>query len=96
MTYHIQQGLQDGMKMRKLPGSDLLVSELCLGTMTFGEQNTKEQSFLQLDMATKEYGINFLVSNHLFLENSYYFGHTIQSLSTSRLCLTVTTISRNL
>jgi hypothetical protein len=30
--------------------------------MTFGEQNTKEQSFRQLDMATKEYGINFLVS----------------------------------
>lgn len=48
--------------MRKLPGSDLLVSELCLGTMTFGEQNTKEQSFRQLDMATKEFGINFLVS----------------------------------
>lgn len=48
--------------MRKLPGSDLLVSELCLGTMTFGEQNTKEQAFRQLDMATKEYGINFLVS----------------------------------
>jgi hypothetical protein len=58
----MRQGLQDGMKMRKLPRSDLLVSELCLGTMTFGEQNTKEQSFRQLDMATKEYGINFLVS----------------------------------
>ena len=53
------------MKMRKLPGSDLLVSELCLGTMTFGEQNTKEQAFRQLDTATKEYGINFLVSYHI-------------------------------
>ena len=53
--------------MRKLPGSDLLVSELCLGTMTFGEQNTKEQAFRQLDMATKEYGINFLVSSTKFL-----------------------------
>ena len=65
------QGLQEGMKMRKLPGSDLLVSELCLGTMTFGEQNTKEQAFRQLDMATKEYGINFLVSatNYLRAED---------------------------
>ena len=56
--------------MRKLPGSDILVSELCLGTMTFGEQNTKEQAFRQLDMATKEYGINFLVSptNYLIVE----------------------------
>ena len=53
--------------MRKLPGTDLLVSELCLGTMTFGEQNTKEQSFRQLDIATKEYGINFLVSNYFFV-----------------------------
>ena len=53
--------------MRKLPGTDLLVSELCLGTMTFGEQNTKEQSFRQLDIATKEYGINFLVSKYFFV-----------------------------
>ena len=53
-------GLQDGMKMRYLPNTDLLVSELCLGTMTFGEQVTKEHAFQQLDMATKNYGINFL------------------------------------
>jgi aryl-alcohol dehydrogenase-like predicted oxidoreductase len=52
------------MKMRKLPGSDLLVSELCLGTMTFGEQVTKEQAFQQLNVATTNYGINFLVSTH--------------------------------
>ena len=26
-------GLQDGLKIRKLPGTDLVVSELCLGTM---------------------------------------------------------------
>jgi aryl-alcohol dehydrogenase-like predicted oxidoreductase len=48
--------------MRKLPGTDLVVSELCLGTMTFGEQTSKEQAFLQLDKATKDYGINFIVS----------------------------------
>jgi aryl-alcohol dehydrogenase-like predicted oxidoreductase len=48
--------------MRKLPGSDLLVSEVCLGTMTFGEQVSKDQAHKQLDIATKEYGINFLVS----------------------------------
>ena len=27
------KGLQNGMKMRRLPGTDLVVSELCLGTM---------------------------------------------------------------
>lgn len=54
------KGLQDGMKMRKLPHSDLVVSELCLGTMTFGEQISKNDAFSQLDKATKEYGINFI------------------------------------
>ena len=56
------QGIQDGMKMKRLPHSDLIVSELCLGTMMFGEQLTKEQAFEQLDAATSRYGINFLVS----------------------------------
>jgi aryl-alcohol dehydrogenase-like predicted oxidoreductase len=54
------KGLQEGMRMRKLPSSDLVVSELCLGTMTFGEQVSQEDAFRQLDVATKEYGINFL------------------------------------
>ena len=35
--------------MKKIPGSDLVVSEICLGTMTFGEQNTKEDAFALLD-----------------------------------------------
>jgi aryl-alcohol dehydrogenase-like predicted oxidoreductase len=48
------------MKMRKLPSTDLIVSELCLGTMTYGEQNSKDEAFQQLDVATKEYGINFI------------------------------------
>ena len=41
--------------------TDIIVSEICLGTMTFGEQVSKELAFAQLDMATKEYGINFIV-----------------------------------
>ena len=39
--------------MKNIPGSDLVVSELCLGTMTFGEQLRKDQGFDQLDKATK-------------------------------------------
>ena len=48
------------MKFKKLIGTDLVVSEICLGTMTFGEQNTQADAFAQLDKATKEYGINFI------------------------------------
>ena len=49
--------------MRKVPNSELVVSELCLGTMIFGDQVGKEPSMRLLDLATKEYGINFLVIN---------------------------------
>ena len=53
-------GLQEGMKMRKLPGTDLTVSELCLGTMTMGEQVSLADSIAQMDKATQDYGINFI------------------------------------
>ena len=53
-------GLQEGMKMRKLPGTDLVVSELCLGTMMMGEQTNKADSIEQMEKATSDYGINFI------------------------------------
>ena len=52
-------GLQEGMKYRYLPNTDTLVSEICLGTMLFGEQVSKVDAFNQMDLA-KSYGINFL------------------------------------
>lgn len=54
------KGLQEGMKMRKLPNSELVVSEICLGTMNFGDQLSKDSSLKILDAAFNEYGINFL------------------------------------
>ncbi len=48
--------------MRKLPHSDLEISELGLGTLTFGEQVNKVDAGALLDKAIKEYGINFIVS----------------------------------
>jgi len=39
------------MEYRQLGGSDLRVSVLCLGTMTFGEQNSEQQAHAQLDKA---------------------------------------------
>jgi aryl-alcohol dehydrogenase-like predicted oxidoreductase len=49
------------MKIRKIPGTDLTVSELCLGTLNFGDQLHKKEAFSILDSATKLYGINFVV-----------------------------------
>ena len=39
--------------------SDLHVSPICLGTMTYGDQNNEEQAFEQLDYALEQ-GINFI------------------------------------
>ncbi len=46
------------MKYNRLGSSDLAVSEICLGTMTFGEQNSEAQAHQQLDYAVSR-GVNF-------------------------------------
>ena len=58
--------LQNGLKMRKLPSTDLVVSELCLGTMMFGDQTSKTDAFDILDAATKDYGINFIDTAEIY------------------------------
>jgi aryl-alcohol dehydrogenase-like predicted oxidoreductase len=47
------------MKYNKLGSSDLNVSEICLGTMTWGEQNSEGDAHRQLDYAVSR-GINFV------------------------------------
>jgi aryl-alcohol dehydrogenase-like predicted oxidoreductase len=53
--------------MRYLPlgRTDLQVSELCLGTMTFGEQNSAAEAYAQLDYALEQ-GINFIDTAELY------------------------------
>ncbi|HIC27051.1 MAG TPA: aldo/keto reductase, partial [Gammaproteobacteria bacterium] len=46
------------MEYRKLGDSDLEVSHICLGTMTWGQQNSEEEGHEQMDYAL-ERGINF-------------------------------------
>ena len=46
------------MNYRKLGNTDLDVSTICLGTMTWGEQNSQEEGFEQMDYALEQ-GINF-------------------------------------
>ncbi|QDZ19142.1 aldo/keto reductase [Chloropicon primus] len=54
------------MKYQKLGWSDMEVSRVCLGTMTFGVQNTEEEAHQQLDYAIKERGVNFLDTAELY------------------------------
>lgn len=53
------------MQMRRLGRTDLSVSELCLGTMTWGSQNSQEQAFEQMDYAVSQ-GINFFDTAELY------------------------------
>ena len=46
------------MQFKPLADTGILVPEICLGTMTFGEQNTQAEAFEQLDYALAQ-GINF-------------------------------------
>ncbi|NLC02034.1 MAG: aldo/keto reductase, partial [Pseudomonas formosensis] len=47
------------MLYRPLGTSSLKVSALCLGTMTWGEQNTQRDAFAQIDRA-RDAGVNFI------------------------------------
>ena len=53
------------MKFNKLGASDLRVSEICLGTMTWGEQNSERDAHLQLDFAL-DHGINFIDTAEMY------------------------------
>jgi len=53
------------MQYSQLGRSGLQVSRLCLGTMTFGEQNTEGQAHAQLDYAVAE-GVNFIDAAEMY------------------------------
>ena len=53
------------MKFRKLGTTDIDVSLICLGTMTWGTQNTEKDAFEQMDYAASQ-GINFFDTAELY------------------------------
>ncbi len=53
------------MKYTNLPNTDLKISKICLGTMTFGRQNTEEEAHQQLDYALEK-GINFVDTAEMY------------------------------
>ena len=53
------------MKCEKLGTSDLMVSRVCLGTMTWGQQNTESEGHAQMDYALSR-GINFFDTAELY------------------------------
>jgi len=65
------------MNYRKLGNTDLKVSTICLGTMTWGEQNSQDEAFQQMDFAL-DYGVNFWDTAELYAvpPKAETFGYT--------------------
>ena len=53
------------MDYRKLGRTDLNVSAICLGTMTWGEQNSESEAFAQIERA-KAAGVNFIDTAEMY------------------------------
>ena len=53
------------MEYRRLGRTDIKISAICLGTMTFGEQNSEAEAHGQLDYALSE-GVNFIDTAEMY------------------------------
>ena len=71
------------MKYTILPNTNLKVSTICLGTMTFGNQNTESEAHEQLDYAVAQ-GINFIDTAEMYPigGNAQIFGSTERHIGT--------------
>lgn len=54
------------MQYNLLPSTNIKVSKICLGTMTWGQQNTEAEGHEQLNYATNERGINFIDTAEMY------------------------------
>jgi aryl-alcohol dehydrogenase-like predicted oxidoreductase len=53
------------MKYTTVPNTEIKVSKICLGTMTFGEQNTEAEGHEQMDYALEK-GVNFFDTAEMY------------------------------
>jgi aryl-alcohol dehydrogenase-like predicted oxidoreductase len=53
------------MEYRPLGNSDIRVSEICLGSMTWGTQNSEAEAHAQIEYAL-EHGVNFIDTAELY------------------------------
>jgi len=53
------------MKYSKIPQTNIEVSKICLGTMTYGQQNTENEAHEQLNYAVEK-GVNFIDTAEMY------------------------------
>lgn len=71
------------MKYTLLPNTEIKISTVCLGTMTFGNQNSETEAHSQLDYAVSR-GINFIDTAEMYPigGNAQIFGSTERYIGT--------------
>ncbi len=71
------------MKYTTLPNTDTKVSKICLGTMTWGNQNTEAEAHEQMDYALEK-GVNFMDAAELYPvpANAETYGDTERIIGT--------------
>jgi len=71
------------MKYATLPNTDIKISKICLGTMTFGEQNTEADGHAQMDYALEK-GVNFFDTAEMYSvpSNPKTYGSTEKIIGT--------------
>lgn len=71
------------MKYTTLPNTDIKISKICLGTMTFGEQNTEADGHDQMDYALEK-GVNFFDTAEMYSipSNPKTYGSTEKIIGT--------------
>lgn len=71
------------MQYNTLGHTDIKVSQICLGTMTYGEQNTEQEGHQQLDYAM-DHGVNFIDTAELYAipPKAETYGKTEQIIGT--------------
>lgn len=71
------------MKYTTLPNTDIKISKICLGTMTFGEQNTEADGHAQMDYALEK-GVNFFDTAEMYSipSNPKTYGSTEKIIGT--------------
>ena len=78
------------MNYKNLGNTGLKVSTICLGTMTWGEQNSEKEGFEQMDFALSR-GVNFWDTAEIYsIPMSFYFCRKqVSNISGKYLFLTV-------
>ena len=82
------------MNFKKLGNTDLKVSTICLGTMTWGEQNNQNDAFEQMDYALDK-GINFFDTADVYGDgrSEKFVGELIKSTSEKIFILVPNTLN---